>query len=239
MACAQEIGTGDLELNDSYNRDAMRGGSEEVCLPFQRMRFHQHQQQFNSTFSSSSAERGPITTGTTIGLHTEAMKELPFQENWSQKEATIQYKLFEKNSGVSSDRNQISRAVLGDKSQGQIITQNSSQNSNCFVHCDRKQISSSNFNCEEKYRNRHNHNQYKSTTSYRMKSLRRPPKFRHFAAFILLLTLYHDIPVAQSAKFPNSLPTIIQPSGDSLLHSKHCTHHYPRPHEVRIFKNLF
>jgi len=228
MACAQEIGTGDLELNDSYNRDAMRGGSE-ARLPFQRMRFQQHQQ-LNSTFSSAAA-RGPITTGTTIGLHKEAMRELPFQEKLSQKEASIRHETL-RLSGVTSDQNQISRAILGDKSQGQIT--HNSKNYNRFVHCDRKQINT-NFNCE-KYRNRHNHNQYNSTSNYRgytMKSMRRPPKFRHFAAFILLLTLYHDIPVAQSAKFPNSLPTIIQQSGDSLLHSKHCSHHYPRPHEVR------
>lgn len=233
MACAQEIGTGDLELNDSYNRDAMRGGSE-ARLPFQRMRFHQHQQ-LNSKFSSSA--RGPITTGTTIELRREAMRELPFQENWSQKEASIRHEPLQL-SGVSSYQNQISRAILGDKSLEQ-STYNAN-NYKRFVHCDRKKINT-NFNCE-KYRNRHNHNQYNSTSNYRgftMKSMRRPPKFRHFAVFILLLTLYHDIPVAQSAKFPNSLPTIIQPSGDSLLHNKHCSHHYPRPHEVRTKTTLF
>ncbi|CAL8120069.1 unnamed protein product [Orchesella dallaii] len=71
------------------------------------------------------------------------------------------------------------------------------------------------------------------------------PRIQHFIMLFLLaaLTVSPRIPVAESARFP---PTLQSAGGqhhengihyttagdDNMLHSKHCTHVYPKPHEI-------
>lgn len=54
-----------------------------------------------------------------------------------------------------------------------------------------------------------------------------------YFAILLVGTLILGIPVAQSARFPSSIPNVVHSTGDGIHHSKHCSHVYPKPHEVR------
>lgn len=113
-------------------------------------------------------------------------------------------------------------------------------------------------NCANKMKpNSRNCNASPSTPSFlsyhrrrnsRVAQMRKFAKFpKHFAAFCLLFCLYYDcIPGTLSARFPTTSESLSsnvdgpeqqQPQpvlGDNLLHhsSKHCNHHYPKPHEV-------
>jgi len=72
------------------------------------------------------------------------------------------------------------------------------------------------------------------------------PRLHHFTIFILLaaLTVSPKIPVAECARFPPNLQSgragHLYENGmhyatlgdENVLHSKHCSHVYPKPHEV-------